>query len=111
MSSANAATLAAGARMTGAAPPPSEMARRVGEKALTRFAPDRPDAATARFGRRAFLRGLGGLAGAAALGTLAAPAGAAGGLGAGAWADLRHALKGDLLRPGDRGFALAARPH
>jgi hypothetical protein len=77
---------------------------------LTRAVPDRPDAVTARLGRRAFLRGLGGLAGAVALGPLAAAA-AAGKVSGRDWADLRRRLKGDILRPGDRGFALAARPY
>jgi FAD/FMN-containing dehydrogenase len=74
--------------------------------------PDRPDAVTARLGRRAFLRGLGGLAGTVALGPLAAPAaGTANKISGRDWADLRRGLKGDILRPGDRAFALAAQPH
>src|SRR6266404_2957700 len=102
MSGTNAATLGPGASTTGAAPPPSSGWAGWGNKPLTIFAPDRLDAAPARLGRRAFLRGLGGLAGAVALGPLAAPAAApAGGIGAPAWADLRRALKGDFLRPGD----------
>jgi len=66
--------------------------------------PDRPDAVTARLGRRTFLRGLGGLAGAVALGPLgspaAAPAGAAGRVSEQDWADLRRRLEGDILAAG-----------